>query len=239
MRSQVFGFSNDKQTRYQFPDQNNATPDGLLAVGGNLSQECVLTAYSNGIFPWYSQDQPIMWWCPDPRPVLFPGSLKISRSLRKKIKHSNFTITMDRCFKEVVKECAKPRHKGSGTWITQDMHNAYCDLYRIGYGHSVEVWTEDLLVGGLYGIALGKIFFGESMFFKESDASKIALIGLDWLLQKLEFSLIDCQIVSPHLLSLGAKNISRNNFLSEIKKNIAVSTFSDKWNLNAMAKDLL
>ncbi|MBL09316.1 MAG: leucyl/phenylalanyl-tRNA--protein transferase [Acidiferrobacteraceae bacterium] len=239
MPPEIFDFGVNKNTRYQFPDHNKATPDGLLAVGGDLSRECLLAAYSNGIFPWYSEGQPILWWCPDPRPVFFPGKLKISRSLRKTLKQSHFIITIDKCFEEVIKECAKPRRNQKETWITQDMHDAYCDLHNIGYAHSVEVWGGDLLVGGLYGVALGRVFFGESMFFKETNASKIALIGLDWLLQKLNFSLIDCQIVSPHVMSLGAENISRSDFISQIKKSIAVSSFTDYWTLNVMAKDLL
>jgi len=226
------------EEKYMFPRSENATPEGLLAVGGDLSKERLLTAYSQGIFPWYSEGSPILWWSPDPRTVLFPGRVKISRSLRKTLRSGNLLITIDTSFRRVIEECAKPRLDQDQTWITKDMCSAYCDLHAHGFAHSVEVWRNHTLVGGLYGVALGKIFFGESMFFNETNASKVALAGLDWKLQKMQFRLIDCQISSRHLLSLGAENIRRNNFLFELKTGLGDTHSMDDWQLAIPAKIL-
>jgi leucyl/phenylalanyl-tRNA--protein transferase len=222
---------------YAFPASHEATPEGLLAVGGDLSRERLLTAYSQGIFPWYNEGESILWWSPDPRTVLFPGSVKISRSLRKTLKNSGLVITMDRVFESVISECAI-RRGDDRSWITKDMSSAYCDLYTHGDAHSVEVWRKNILVGGLYGVVLGTIFFGESMFSRVNNASKVALVGLDWILQKKGFRLIDCQISSTHLLSLGAENIRRDHFLTEVKKGVLATVPEKQWQLNIPAEML-
>ncbi|WP_126455219.1 leucyl/phenylalanyl-tRNA--protein transferase [Sulfuriflexus mobilis] len=189
-------------------------PDGLLAFGGSLSVQRLLHAYQQGIFPWYSEGQPIMWWSPDPRMVLFPADLKVSRSLRKTLKKKYYTLTLDTAFAEVVEACAAPRKDDAGTWITDDMKNAYKELYRQGHAHSVEVWLGEELVGGLYGVAIGTVFFGESMFARRSDTSKLAFVYLVQQLKRWGYSLIDCQVYSAHLASLGAINIPRAAFVS-------------------------
>jgi leucyl/phenylalanyl-tRNA--protein transferase len=198
-----------------FPDVNLALrePDGLLAVGGDLSTRRILSAYRHGIFPWYSDEQPILWWSPDPRTVLFPDALKVSRSLRKTLNQQRFRVTLDQAFNAVILACAEPRSDTSGTWITHEMADAYCDLHEQGAAHSVECWRDDRLVGGLYGVAIGRVFFGESMFSRESDASKVAFCHLVRQLQAWGFGLIDCQVYSSHLASLGATEIPRRRFV--------------------------
>jgi leucyl/phenylalanyl-tRNA--protein transferase len=205
---------NPYQPDEPFPpvEQAELEPNGLLAVGGDLSSSRLLNAYRSGIFPWYSDDQPILWWSPDPRTVLYPEQLKISRSLRKTLRNKPFRVTFDQAFSGVMSACAAPRKQAEGTWISPEMLAAYRELHRIGYAHSVEVWMEDRLVGGLYGVALGSVFFGESMFSTERDASKVALVYLTRLLQDRDFRLIDCQVYSAHLISLGAKEIERSSF---------------------------
>ena len=201
-----------------FPNPELADDDGLLAVGGDLSEDRLLLAYSMGIFPWYADDQPILWWSPDPRLVLIPAELKISRSLRQTMKKGPFTIKMDTAFADVIRSCAEMRREGQqGTWITEEMIEAYIRLHHAGYAHSVESWQEGKLVGGLYGIALGKAFFGESMFAKKSSASKIALVSLAEYLRALDYSFIDCQVTTEHLKSLGAREIPRSEFLRMLK----------------------
>ncbi|HEB85656.1 MAG TPA: leucyl/phenylalanyl-tRNA--protein transferase, partial [Gammaproteobacteria bacterium] len=192
-------------------------PDGLLAIGGDLSIERLLAAYRRGIFPWYSGDQPVLWWSPDPRSVLAPGKLRISRSLRKILKKNPFRVSLDEAFTEVIYECSQPRKYESGTWITDEMQQAYIRLHDAGHAHSVECWQGDRLVGGLYGIAQGKVFFGESMFARVSDASKIAFVYLVRQLQCWGFGLIDCQIQSEHLDHFGAENIPRNVFIHSLE----------------------
>jgi leucyl/phenylalanyl-tRNA--protein transferase len=187
-------------------------PNGLLAVGGDLTSSRLIIAYRNGIFPWYNDGEPILWWSPDPRMVLFPDSLKVSRSLRKTIRKAKFTFTMDQHFRDVIKGCAGPRRKQDGTWITQDMQAAYCQLHDDGFAHSVESWYEGRLVGGLYGIALGNVFFGESMFTRMTDASKVAFVHFVWQLQRWGYELIDCQQQTRHLESLGAIAIPRQEY---------------------------
>lgn len=189
-------------------------PDGLLAFGGTLSVQRLLRAYRSGIFPWYSQGQPIMWWSPDPRTVLFPEALKVSRSLHKTLKKKQYTVTLDTAFAEVMNACAEPREAGAGTWITDAMKAAYYDLHEQGHAHSVEAWQDGELVGGLYGVAIGSVFFGESMFTRRTDASKIAFVQLVSQLKRWGFALIDCQVYSGHLASLGAVEISRPEFIS-------------------------
>lgn len=197
-----------------FPNVEEALrdPDGLLAVGGDLSVSRLLNAYRHGIFPWYSDEQPILWWSPDPRSVLFPEELAISRSLRKTLKKGRFTITFDNAFADVIQHCASPRADGLGTWITDEMQLAYRDFHNAGHAHSVEAWYDGQLVGGLYGVALGKVFFGESMFARMTDASKVAFVTLVMHLRQWNFKLIDCQVETAHLNSLGARNISRREF---------------------------
>ena len=220
---------------YVFPSLAEATPEGLVAVGGDLSRGRLLAAYRQGIFPWYSEGQPILWWSPDPRTVLYTGKLKVSRSLRKTLRHGGLMITMDSAFEDVISACAAPRSNESETWITDDMCFAYCDLYRQGDAHSIEVWRDNTLVGGLYGVALGKVFFGESMFSRENNASKVALVGLDWQLQQMNFRLIDCQIPSKHLFSLGAESINRGQFLAELENSLQQNGQSGRWQLDISA----
>ncbi|MCI4670026.1 MAG: leucyl/phenylalanyl-tRNA--protein transferase [Bacteroidia bacterium] len=200
-----------------FPHQGNAEPDGLLGIGGDLSPERLLLAYENGIFPWFSEHDPILWWCPDPRFVLYPYKLKVSKSMKQVFRKGIFTITYDQDFKAVIQECQQMYRPGqSGTWITDDMLNAYVELHRLGFAHSVEVWQEGTIVGGLYGVSLGKSFFGESMFAKTSNASKAGFITLVQDLQQRNFDIIDCQVPTQHLESLGAEAISRELFLESI-----------------------
>ena len=199
-----------------FPDVKYATDDGLLALGGDLSPQRLMTAYRKGIFPWYHAGQPILWWSPDPRCVLFPAQYKPQRSLKKSIKKQCFVFSLDQTFEEVINNCAAPRTNSAGTWITEDMKDAYIDLHHLGYAHSIETWKDDQLVGGLYGIALSGMFFGESMFSQTSDASKAALNFLISHLTTWNFQLIDCQITSPHLLNLGAVEIPRTEFLERL-----------------------
>lgn len=188
-----------------------AEPNGLLAVGGQLSPPRLLAAYRHGIFPWYESDQPILWWTPDPRAVLFLRELKISRSLRKSVRNAGYLVSLDRDFSSVVGRCAAPRRE-AGTWITSQMARAYERMHKLGHAHSVEVWHDDRLAGGLYGLAIGRVFFGESMFSLRRDASKVALAHLVARLLESGFELIDCQLPTPHLASLGARLIPRAEF---------------------------
>jgi len=191
----------------------------LLAVGGDLSQERLLKAYSMGIFPWYSEDSPILWWSPDPRLVLFPAELIVSRSLRQSMRNGLFTVTTNRAFEQVMRACAEAPRKGqAGTWITEEMISAYTGLHRSGYAHSVEAWHESQLVGGLYGIMLGRIFFGESMFAHKSNASKVAFATFVEQMIPKGLMLIDCQVRTEHLVSLGAREIPRTAFLNTLSR---------------------
>lgn len=201
----------------EFPALEYANPDGLLAMGGNLDASTLVSAYAQGIFPWFNQGQPILWWSPDPRLVLYPSELCVRRSLRKRIRNSGFRVSVNQCFDRVIKACAlrgesSDTDSPQNTWISQEMRSAYQRLHHLGYAHSFEVWNQDKLIGGLYGIALGRVFFGESMFSQERDASKVALFFCCQWLKQLEFSVIDCQVSSDHLLSLGATEISRDAF---------------------------
>ena len=195
---------------------DQADADGFLAAGGDLSPERLQCAYSLGIFPWYESGQPILWWSPDPRCVLYPAQFKTSRSLRKATQRASFSISYDRAFEAVIAACAEPRDLLGGTWITTDMHQAYCTLHALGCAHSVEVWQGDDLVGGLYGVSLGRVFYGESMFSRVSNASKYALKNLCENLLARDYHLIDCQLESQHLISLGASVIPRARFISEM-----------------------
>ncbi len=216
-----------------FPDVSCALrePDGLLAVGGDLSEARLLAAYRHGIFPWYSEEQPILWWSPDPRSVLFPRDLHISRSLRKTLRKDMFQVTLDHSFAEVITACSQPRKDGRGTWITDEMREAYLRLHSAGYAHSVECWQGSRLVGGLYGVALGKVFFGESMFSRTSDASKTAFVYLVRQLQRWGFGLIDCQVQSSHLDSLGAGLIPRSRFAGLLDHFCPQPSRVGKWTL--------
>ena len=205
----------------EFPDPRLATESGLVAIGGDLSPETILKAYKKGIFPWYSEGDPILWWSPDPRMVLYPKDLKISRSLKKVLKKNKFTITFNRDFPSVIKMCAKTPRKGQdGTWILPEIIQAYTKLHEMGYAHSVEAYIGDELVGGLYGVVIGKVFFGESMFSKVSDASKVAFVHLVEKLKNEGFHFIDCQVSSHHLARFGAIEIPRDRFLKELQEAI-------------------
>lgn len=190
------------------------TPNGLLALGGDLSPARLLAAYQRGIFPWYSSGEPIMWWSPDPRMVLFPSEFHASRSLKKHLRRAQFRFSINQAFTNVIQACAGPRAYADGTWITREMQSAYRQLHAIGKAHSVEIWQQEELVGGLYGVALGRVFFGESMFSEVDNASKAAFWVLSELLVEMEFTLIDCQVYSTHLETLGAREIPRQQFAS-------------------------
>ncbi len=219
-----------------FPPPELSEEDGLLAVGGDLSESRLLLAYSMGIFPWYSEGSPILWWSPDPRLVLLPDELKISRSLRQTIKKGDFKVTMDRAFNSVIRNCADVHlHEDRGTWITDDMIKAYTKLYRSGYAHSVETWYEGKLVGGLYGVSLGSAFFGESMFTKKSNASKVAFAAHVRQLKQWGFTLIDCQVTTGHLTSLGAREISRSEFLKMLGTAVKAPTKKGRWEIQDSA----
>jgi leucyl/phenylalanyl-tRNA--protein transferase len=192
------------------------SPNGLLAAGGDLSASRLLEAYRHGIFPWFSKGEPILWWSPDPRMVLFPNEFKLSGSLRKTLLKQEFEVRTDTAFEQVMCACAAPRKGQNGTWIHEEMIAAYCELHRQGYAHSVETWMENKLVGGLYGMALGRMFYGESMFSFRTDASKIALAHLAAQLERWNFGMIDCQMNTPHLASLGAREIPRTEFITRL-----------------------
>ena len=197
-----------------FPNVETANPDGIIAIGGDLSSERLILAYKSGIFPWYNEGEPIIWYSPDPRMVLYPENLRISKSMRSVLRKENFQITFNQNFKEVISNCKKINRKDQpGTWITDEMQKAYIELYKIGIAKSVEVWQDDELVGGLYGIDLGHIFCGESMFSKVSNASKVAFIFLTQKCEKENYRLIDCQVYNEHLASLGAEEIPRRKNL--------------------------
>ncbi len=200
-----------------FPNPKLAEDDGLLAVGGDLSTERILLAYKNGIFPWYSPDDPILWWSPNPRCVLFPDKIHISRSLKRILNKNYFNVSFNKCFEKVIKTCAKIRK--DNTWLTNEMIDAYIKLYEKGFGMSVEIWEKELLAGGLYGVRIGKCFFAESMFSIVSNTSKIAMVKLCEKLKKENFAIIDCQVSSPHLHRMGAQNIPRNVFIKILKNN--------------------
>ncbi|MGH7966784.1 MAG: leucyl/phenylalanyl-tRNA--protein transferase [Candidatus Binatia bacterium] len=213
-----------------FPDPQWATPDGLLAVGGDLRIERLLLAYHLGIFPWYGPDEPILWWSPPRRCILEPACFHVSRSLQRLLRQGRLTVTFDQAFPAVIRACAETRlADGQGTWIVPGMIDAYCALHEAGFAHSAEAWWDGELVGGIYGVSLGRAFFGESMFARVSNASKIAFATLARRLAQWEFTLIDCQITNPHLLRLGAQEISRAEFLHRLTTALRFPTRHGKW----------
>lgn len=219
----------------RFPPVEQATPEGLLAIGGDLRPERLLEAYRHGIFPWYSDDQPILWWSPDPRAVLFPEKLHISRSLKRSLRPGVFSVTFDRRFREVMERCAGPRQQypEGGTWITRAMIEAYTKLHKLGYAHSAETWKDDTLVGGVYGVALGGAFFAESMFTLVDDASKVALVRLVRQLQAWGFRIIDVQQSSPHVRRLGAEEIPRHEFVNHLAAALTLPDRRGRWRFDA------
>lgn len=221
----------DEMDFFQFPSIHKASPEGIVGMEGNLSPGMLLSAYKQGIFPWYSEDEPILWWSPDPRMVLFPEEIHISKSMHRIFKKGRFSFTMDNHFREVVNSCGRiPRQHEVGTWITKEMEDAYTRLHELGWGHSLEVWEGNELVGGLYGLSMGSVFFGESMFSRKSNASKAALIILAKALSRLGFSMIDCQLYTAHLKSLGAVKVDRKEYLGLLNDGLKVKTHRGNWN---------
>lgn len=217
--------------RPHFPpvDRALAEPDGLLAAGGELAPDWLLAAYQRGIFPWYSAGEPILWWSPDPRLVLFPANVKISRSLGKTLRKRCYEVRFDTAFPHVMAACAAPREPDGGTWITPEMQRAYVRMHELGFAHSVECWVDNALVGGLYGMAVGRVFFGESMFCRRTDASKVALVHLARYLELQGFAVIDCQMTTSHLLSLGAEEVSRRSFCASLATWTAEGAAPGRW----------
>ena len=214
-----------------FPPVESALtdPNGLLAMGGDLSVERLLDAYRHGIFPWFNPGEPILWWSPDPRMVLVPGAVRVTRSLAKRQRNGGFELRVDTAFSEVMRACAAPRAGESGTWISSAMVAAYSRLFEAGFAHSVETWRDGHLVGGLYGVAIGRMFYGESMFSREPDASKVALVRLAQQLQRWEFGLIDCQMETPHLASMGACTMPRADFTARLAELVNLPHRSGPW----------
>ena len=207
-------------------------PNGLLAAGGDLSVERLLEAYRRGIFPWYSEGEPVLWWSPDPRMVLYPEEIKLTRSLRKRLRKGDYEVRADSCFSRVMRACAEPRRRQPGTWITRDMLDAYAALHARGVAHSIETWIDGELAGGLYGVALGRMFFGESMFTRVADASKIALAHLARQLARWGFGMIDCQMATPHLASLGAREIRRTAFMRSLSELVNYPNRTGGWRID-------
>jgi leucyl/phenylalanyl-tRNA--protein transferase len=204
-------------------------PNGLLAAGADLAVPRLLDAYRRGIFPWYSEGEPVLWWSPDPRMILAPGRLAVSRSLRKRLRRGDYEVRTDTSFEKVMRACAEPREAQVGTWISGEMINAYGALHQAGYAHSVECWMDGDLAGGLYGVSIGRVFFGESMFTRRSDASKIALVYLVRQLERWSFGMIDCQMSTPHLASLGAHEIPRPDFMRALQELVNYPTQKGPW----------
>ena len=218
-----------KRDDLSFPPLETALrePNGLLAAGGDLRPERLLAAYRHGCFPWYQEGQPLLWWSPDPRTVLFPDELHVSRSLRKRMRHGDYRVTFDKAFAEVIQGCAGPRSYADGTWITTPMQDAYVRLHEMGVAHSVEVWQQGQLVGGLYGLAMGELFFGESMFSRATDASKVGFVTLVERLREWGFALIDCQMPTRHLESFGARSIPRAAFAAALARHLERPSAAD------------
>lgn len=215
-----------------FPPAHTAlrAPSGLLAAGGDLGPERLLAAYHRGIFPWFSENEPILWWSPDPRAVIFPAEVHVARRLARRMRQQPFHLSMDRDFAGVMAACAEPRREQAGTWLLPEMREAYLEMHRLGYAHSIEVREgDDTLVGGVYGLALGGVFFGESMFSHRTDASKIALVTLCQRLNTCGFILLDCQVASAHLERMGARNIPREQFLQYLHRGLAITPAVNTW----------
>lgn len=209
-------------------------PNGLLAAGGDLTPARLLDAYRHGIFPWFSAADPILWWSPDPRMVLFPAEFKVSHSLQKTLRRGHYEVHIDSAFEQVMRACASPRKGQDGTWIQEEMIEAYVRLHRLGHAHSFETWMEGELVGGLYGIGIGRMFYGESMFSRKTDASKIALAHLAAQLKRWNFGMIDCQMNTPHLASLGAREIARTEFIARLQELIHYPDIAPPWRLDTL-----
>ena len=218
-------------SRFPPVEQATADPNGLLAAGGDLSVARLVEAYGRGIFPWFNEDQPILWWSPDPRMVLFPAELKVSRSLARTLRNSRFEVRADTAFRDVIQRCRLSRRDQAGTWISAPMVEAYCELHRAGIAHSVETWLDAELVGGLYGVALGRAFFGESMFMRATDASKVALVTLVRQLERWGFEMVDCQMNTAHLASFGAREIPRAEFTRRLRELIHYPSVPAPWQL--------
>ena len=223
--------------RPTFPpvDRALAEPNGLLAAGGALTPPWLLEAYRHGIFPWFSEGEPILWWSPDPRLILVPAEIRISRSLRKRLRRGEFEVRLDTAFARVMAACAAPRERAVGTWITDSIQAAYRAMHELGYAHSVECWQDDELVGGLYGMAVGRVFFGESMFARVTDASKVALAHLARLLEQRNYAIIDCQMTTAHLQSMGAREISRALFSAGLARWTQEGDRPQMWTSDALA----
>ena len=227
----------DLNEGFPFPHYSKSSPEGILVVGGNTSPGMLLSAYSQGIFPWYSPGQPILWWSPDPRFVLFPGELHIPKRMKRSMGQRPFRVTMDMDFRGVIRSCAEtPRQHETGTWITEEMIEGYIRFHELGYAHSVEAWSEEELVGGVYGVSLGRCFFGESMFTRKSNASKIALFTLVEVLENEGFHIVDCQVYTENLERFGARDISRPRFYEHFAVGMQGETLRGKWNYNFETK---
>jgi len=206
-------------------------PNGLLAAGADLSPARLLDAYAQGIFPWFGDEDPLLWWSPDPRMVLHVDEVRVSRSLRKTLRSGRFEVRADSAFREVMAGCAAPREGQDGTWITGEMEQAYWQLFRLGYAHSIETWEDGELVGGLYGVAIGRVFFGESMFARRTDASKVAFATMARQLQRWDLRMVDCQMPTSHLASLGAREIPRRDFLAEVRRSVIRLPVPSPWRI--------
>lgn len=223
----IVQLQNDPNSPFPAVSQAAIEPNGLLAWGGDLSPARLLNAYRHGIFPWYNEGQPILWWSPRPRTIIYPADIHISRRLKRRMRSGQFKISADQAFQDVVKNCAQRREEG--TWITLEMATAYEKLHQMGYAHSIEVWQDGVLAGGLYGLAIGKAFFAESMFSAANDASKVALVSLCGVLEEHDFAVIDCQLETPHLMSMGAVNISRKQYIQILQRAIATEPSTGSW----------
>jgi leucyl/phenylalanyl-tRNA--protein transferase len=221
----------DADPRAPFPASTGALaePDGLLAWGGDLQPERLLNAYRAGIFPWCTENQPLLWWSPAPRCVIFPAEIHVSKRTRRRYNTGRYSLTADTDFASVIRACAESRGDGAGTWITNGMINAYTELHRLGHAHSIEAWQDNQLAGGIYGLAIGTVFFGESMFTGQTDAGKIALIALCKQLERWSFLMLDCQVTNPHLVRVGAREISRPEFEQTLTDGISAARPTGKW----------
>nr|WP_275658965.1 leucyl/phenylalanyl-tRNA--protein transferase [Shewanella sp. Isolate11] len=231
-------YLNNELAKFPSPEYALTDPNGLLAIGGDLHPKRLLSAYYDGIFPWFNENDPILWWSPDPRAVFVPGTMKISRSLKRHINKSQWRFSVNRAFNRVIESCAQSRQGKEGTWITAEIQHAYKALHRQGKAHSIEVWENEQLVGGLYGIAVGQVFCGESMFHYKTNASKAAMMMLHQHLLNHKFRLIDAQVMNPHLESLGAKALKRSDFINLLKRFRDIEVASDTWHCNEVFLEL-